>query len=179
MKLELFASYELDRCYAIAPLTYQGKKHILVAAEKVNDCILFDEDGNKEDVIWHGPGGTMSMIQVPGTDGWFLATHQFYSPNDGANAHIVLVRPSDDGWKIQTIKDLPFCHRFSIVTRGGVNYIIGNIVEFYYEDGEYKTNILAEDVGSANIYPYEKDGQLRLVSTNREISQIAFYNIQK
>lgn len=346
MKLELLASYELDRCYAIAPLTYQGKKHILVAAEKVNDCILFDEDGNKEDVIWHGPGGTMSMIQVPGTDGWFLATHQFYSPNDGANAHIVLVRPSEDGWKIQTIKDLPFCHRFSIVTRGGVNYLIGctikssheykddwrdpgkifvgelpddlenynedhqvpmtilkegllknhgyftintpegdyslvgcengvfrvtppdakggewkveqlttdpasdmaladfngdgvdemitispfhgehvaiydikdgkyekvwdcpflmefshsiwardffgrqeaiighrkgkrNIVEFYYEDGEYKTNILAEDVGSANIYPYEKDGEIRLVSTNREISQIAFYKVLK
>ncbi len=346
MKLNLRAETELDRCYAIAPLSYQGKEHILVAAEKVNQCILFDTDGNKEDVIWEAPGGTMSMIQVPGKDGWFLATHEFYSPNDGANAHIVLVRPADGEWKVQTIKELPFCHRFSIISRGGVNYLIGctikdqhkykndwrfpgkiwvgelpedienyteehqvpmtcirdgllqnhgyftihtddgdysligtangifratppaerggewevkqltsepasdmalgdfdgdgqqemitispfhgdtisvfkmdedgdydkvwecpfkmefshsiwarnffgrdeaiigarkggrDIVEFYFEDGEYKTNILMHDVGSANIYPYEVDGQMRLVSTNREINQIAFYDVE-
>ena len=53
MKLNLLNSYELDRCYSIAPLHYQGKDHILVAAEKVNKCILFDLDG-RNDV--HGPG---------------------------------------------------------------------------------------------------------------------------
>ncbi|MEE3419729.1 MAG: hypothetical protein VZR02_01295 [Lachnospiraceae bacterium] len=348
MKVNLMAEYELDRCYSIAPLTWQGKKHILVAAEKVNKCILFDTKGNPEDVIWEAPGGTMSMIQVPGSDGWFLATHEFYSPNDGAKAHIVLVRPVDGKWVIQTIKDLPFCHRFSVVTRGGVNYLIGctikskhkykndwrfpgaiwvgelpsdlenynedhqvpmtcikdgllknhgyftihteegdyslvgtengvfrvtppdtkggdwkveqltaepasdmaladfdgdgqdemitiapfhgdsiavykkdadgdydkvwdcpfkmefshsiwarsfygqekaiigarkggrDLVEFYYENGEYKTNILAHDVGSANIYPFDReDGGITLVSTNREINQIAFYDLVK
>ena len=79
MKLNLLNSYELDRCYSIAPLHYQGKDHILVAAEKVNKCILFDLDGNPEETVWEEPGGTMSMVQVPGTDGWFLATHQFYT----------------------------------------------------------------------------------------------------
>jgi len=66
MKLHLDKEYELDRCYSIAPLTYQGKNHILVAAEKVNKCLLFDTEGNLEDVVWDGPGGTMSMVQVPG-----------------------------------------------------------------------------------------------------------------
>lgn len=347
MKLKLTAEKELDRCYSIAPLKYGGRDHILVAAEKVNKCYLFDTDGKLEDTIWDEPGGTMSMIQVPDSDGWFLATHQFYSPNDGDRAHIVLVRPGDGSWKIQTVKELPFCHRFSIVSRGGVHYLIGctikskmkykndwrfpggiyagelpidienynedhqipmtcikdgllknhgyftihtpegdyslvgtdngifrvtpperrggewtieqlttdpasdmaladfdgdgqeemitiapfhgdhvavykkdadgdydkvwdcpfemgmshsiwarnffgreeaiigcrkggrDIVEFYWENGEYKTNILAHDVGSANIYPFEKDGKMRLVSTNREINQIAFYDIEK
>lgn len=347
MKLILTADKELERCYSIAPLTYQGKDHILVAAEKVNKCYLFDTDGNLEDTIWEAPGGTMSMIQVPGSDGWFLATHEFYSPNDGDKAHIVLVRPENGGWNIQTVLELPFCHRFSIVKRGGVNYLIGctikskmkykedwrfpggiyvgelpedienynidhqipmtcikdgllknhgyytrrsengdyslvgtengvfevmppeqrggewkirqlttdptsdmaladfdgdgqlemitiapfhgdqvsiykmdkdgdyekvwdcpfkmgmshsiwtrdffgrdeaiigcrkggrDIVEFYWEDGAFKTDILVHDVGSANIFPFDKDGKTRLVSTNREINQIAFYDVVK
>ncbi len=347
MKLEKIASYELDRCYSIAPLKYQGKNHILVAAEKVNKCILFDTNGKEEDVVWDGPGGTMSMIQVPGHDGWFLATHKFYSPNDSAEAKIVLVRPIDGKWQVQTIKELPFTHRFSIVTRGGVNYLIActiksaheykddwrtpgkiyvgelpddienynedhqvemtvlkdgllknhgyftintpegdyslvgteygvyrctppdkkggewtceqlisdpasdmalcdfdndgedemitispfhgdqvsvyklkngkyekiwdcpfktemahsiwarsvygkniaiighrkgesrDLIEFYCENGEYKTNVLAKDVGSANVYPFDEDGKVKLVSTNREINEIAFYNINE
>ena len=28
---------ELEKCYSIAPLTYQGEQHILVAAEKRTD----------------------------------------------------------------------------------------------------------------------------------------------
>jgi len=344
MKLHLDKEYELDRCYSIAPLTYQGKNHILVAAEKVNKCLLFDTEGNLEDVVWDGPGGTMSMVQVPGKDGWFLATHKFYSPNDSAEAKIVLVRPVEGKWVVTTVKDLPFTHRFQLVQRDGQYYLIActikskhefkddwnhpgkvyvcklpddlenynedhqlemealiegltknhgycnqkendytyaligsesgvhkvvppvkggewtvtklideptsdmfladfdndgkeemitispfhgddvhiyhlndgkyekvwscpfkmemshsiwardfygkdeaiigyrkgerDIVEFYYQDGEYKTNILMHDVGSANIYPFEENGKIKLVSTNRETNQIAFYTVE-
>lgn len=346
MLLEKKAAYELDRCYAIAPLTYQGKRHVLVAAEKVNKCLLFDLDGNVEDVIWEEPGGTMSMVQVPGSDGWFLATHRFYSPNDSADARIVLVRPEGGKWSVACVKELPFCHRFSIIERGGVHYLIActiksaheykddwrfpgaiyvgelpedleeygpdnqipmtclkdgllknhgyftintpegdyslvgtengcfkvtppdekggewtveqltdaptsdmaladfdgdgkeemititpfhgdqieiwrpdgegkyrkvwdcpfktemahsiwardfygqqaaiighrkgkrDLLAFYYEDGEYKTKVLDADVGSANVYPYEDGDKIKLVSTNREINEIAFYEVK-
>ena len=30
---------------------------MLVAAEKVNQCRLYDLEGNQEEVIWEGPGG--------------------------------------------------------------------------------------------------------------------------
>ena len=97
---------------------------MLVAAEKVNQCRLYDLDGNLEDVIWEGPGGTMSMVQVPGSDGEFLATHKFYSPNDSKEAKIILASPSEDGWKVKTLANLPFVHRFDVISRNGINYVI-------------------------------------------------------
>lgn len=115
----------LEKCYSIAPLTYQGKQHILVAAEKYERCILFDAEGNEEATVWEpGVGGVMTMVQVPGTDGQFLATHKFYSPNDSKEARIVVATPvADMKWEVKTLCDLPFVHRFDIV-KGGENYYL-------------------------------------------------------
>ena len=95
MKIRKIKTHELEKCYSICPLTYHGSEHMLVAAEKVNKCLLFDLDGNLEETVWEGPGGTMTMVQLPGSDGQFLATHKFYSPNDSKEAKIVLATPAE------------------------------------------------------------------------------------
>ena len=67
----------------------------------------------------------MTMVQIPGSNGEFLATHKFYSPNDSKEAKIILASPKGkNDWAVKTIADLPFVHRFDILTRGGVNYIV-------------------------------------------------------
>ena len=45
MKFEKKVISDLNKCYAISDLTFQGEHCFLVAAEKDDPCYLFSEDG--------------------------------------------------------------------------------------------------------------------------------------
>ena len=115
---------KLNKCYAISKLNFRGQSCFLVAAEKKDPCYLFSEDGEILDTVWTEPGGVMTMTPIPGRDDAFLATHQFFSPNDSANARIVIAEHDGEKWNIRTLVDAPFVHRFGILNRNGVNYLL-------------------------------------------------------
>ena len=123
MKVEKKKIADLTLCYCVTPLRYKGEEHFLVASEKAYACLLFDKYGNQVDKIWDEPGGTMSAVHVPGTDGAFLATHRMYSPDENKEATIVLCWPEDGRWKVRTLAKLPGVHRFDILSRNGVHYL--------------------------------------------------------
>ena len=125
MKVKKTVLAKLNKCYAIAPLDYRGRHCFVVAAEKEDPCCLFDSEGALKDTLWTGPGGVMTMVQVPGTDGQLIATAKFYSPDESLDAELVVVTPEGGGrWEMHCLTPIPHVHRFDILTRAGVNWLI-------------------------------------------------------
>ena len=133
MRIEKKKISDLTLCYWVTTLQHQGRRHLLVASEKAYSCLLFDETGNLVDEVWKGPGGTMTAVQLPGVESAFLATHRMYSPNDCKQASIVLCFYEEGTWKIRTLLELPGVHRFDILRRGGVNWLIACTIKSDYE----------------------------------------------
>ena len=113
----------LEKCYARGIFHYDGVDHVAVAAEKKDPCYTFDLQGRQCDTLWEGPGGVMTVTQVPGQP-IVMATEKFYSPNDSAEGKIVYYRKADGRWQRELLCELPFVHRFGILKRGGACYLI-------------------------------------------------------
>ena len=54
-----------------------------------------------------------------------------------------------------------------------------DLMVFTYDQQEktYKMDYIDRDCGSANVYHFQKDGYDKLISTNREINEVALYTI--
>lgn len=109
----------LEKCYIAAPFN----NGFLVASEKQFPCYRFDGEGRFTETVWEQPGGAMSLVQVPGMDDCFLATHRFYSPNDSKQASIVLCKKVNNAWNIKTLALLPHVHRIDVFENNGVLYL--------------------------------------------------------
>ncbi len=157
----------LEKCYAVTRLNWRGQKCLLVAAEKHDPCYLLGEDGTQLSMVWEGPGGVMTMAPLPGKEGAFLATQQFYSPNDAKDAGLVLAEDTGTGWRVERICDLPFVHRFAVLPRNGVNYIIACTLKSGHEykndwrfPGKVWAGVLPEEPEKLKLAPI-REGLLR------------------
>ena len=139
MKVEKKVISDLTLCYWVTTLDIDGELYFLAASEKAYPCLLFDKYGKQVDEVWKEPGGTMTAVQVPGSKGAFLATHRMYSPDDNREASIVLAYPTGGAWKVKNICHLQGVHRFDILRRNGVNYLIAcTIKSDYAYEGDWR-----------------------------------------
>ncbi len=127
MKLEKRFLTELNRCYSATCLLVDKEPRILVATEGEGRCLAWSgTDFTEQHTVWEGPGGTMSMVPIAGTNGEFLAVQEFFRMFQWEEAKIVHVRPLvNHSYAVSDVLHLPYIHRFDLLTVGNRNYFIG------------------------------------------------------
>lgn len=105
----------LDSCYAVSRICLEDYDYLLVASETENACFAYDLNHNLEKtVVWDSVGGTMSIIQIPGTMD-FLATQRFYPGFNAKECRIVYGKFTQGEWVIQPVMNFPYLHRFDLI----------------------------------------------------------------
>jgi hypothetical protein len=169
MKIEKKVLTSMNRCYAVGITTVNNKQKLLFATEGEGPCYTYSLPEFKQGTVWEGPGGTMSVVPIPGKNGDFLAVQNFFPTFQSEKATIVWARPnSDQSWKVKTILDLPYIHRFDILTAGGINYFIGATLctskqskEDWSDPGKIYVGVIPEDLNEKIELTIIKEGMTK------------------
>ena len=117
---------EQDHCYAVAVMEADGAPHAFFAAENRGGCFAWDCDTlTRRKAVWEQPGGTMSIVPIPGRPGEFLAVQKFFRLYDWEEACLVWARPDGLGYQVKELFTLPYLHRFDLLQRDGRTWFIG------------------------------------------------------
>lgn len=154
MNIEKKFLTNLERCYATSYTVVDDELRILLATEGHGACYQYTGEDFSQSTVWDGPGGTMSIVPIPGKNGDFLAVQNFFPTFQSENATIVWGTPKADGeWEIKTVLSLPYVHRFDIISSGGINYFIGATLcttkqfkDDWSDPGKIFVGILPEDL---------------------------------
>ena len=103
--------------------------------------------------------------------------------------HIYFYKKIDGAYKkVYTYDTADFAHAiYGGTLLGKPAVIIGhrkgerNLLLFTWEQekGQYQVEILDQDCGPANVFKYERGTEEVLISTNREIDEVAMYTFEK
>ncbi len=124
MRFEKRITVELPLCYAAGAVTVGGTVRLLFAPDGPGPCYAVDPVTGDRETVWSGPGGTMSLVPLPGTDGDLLAVQGFFPDFKAEGAGIVRVRRGTGGWTVEPFLELPFVHRFGLIEGSGTRYLV-------------------------------------------------------
>jgi hypothetical protein len=127
MNIEKRFLASLNRCYSASHIVVDGETRILLATEGEGACLAWaGPDYDRSQVVWDGPGGTMSIVPIAGTNGEFLAVQKFFKMFQWEEAKVVHVRPLPAGrYEVSDVLHLPYIHRFDLLSVAGRQYFIG------------------------------------------------------
>ena len=127
MKIEKKILDEIDRCYCASHVTVDGELKVLLASEEIDGpCYSYSgENFEKKETVWEKAGGTMSIIEIPHTNGEFLAVQNFFPGFNSLNSKIVWGKYEDGRWVIKDFLKLPYVHRFDLLESEGKLFFIG------------------------------------------------------
>lgn len=112
----------IERCYCTSTLTIDGKLWLVLSGEAIGGpCYAYAcEEGFRKEIVWESAGGTMSIVQIPDTNGEFVAVQNFFPGFNSADAKLVKGRRLSNGtWHVEDLVSLPYVHRFDMFSIGG------------------------------------------------------------
>lgn len=175
MKIEKKVLGSLDKVYAVSPVIVCGETRLLYATEGAGACYQYRGDDYTQSAVWDNPGGTMTIVPIPGKGGDFLAVQNFFPTFQGQKATIAWVSPRADGrWDVTTILALPFVHRMDVISVNGVNHFIAATIcsskqsrDDWSDPGKVWVGILPNDPIAKMDIRILKDGLVRNHGYNR------------
>lgn len=127
MNIEKKVLDEIYRCYCASHVIVDGILKIVLASEEVDGpCYAYSgENFEHKEIIWEKGGGTMSFVEIPKTNGEFLAVRNFFPGFNAKDAKIVWGRYKEGRWEVKDFLKLPYVHRFDILESEDKLYFIG------------------------------------------------------
>lgn len=112
-----------------------GNKLYVVAGSE-NESPSYIQEFNKTEttLISSAPGGTMSLIPVPGSTNHLVSVMGLFPPFIGFDAGIFLHTLKEGKWSTRNVIHLPFAHRCEFLSVNGVNHL------FVASCSKYKAN---------------------------------------
>ena len=107
----------MPKAYAIGMFEGEDARSFVIGVEKDGPIRRFALDGTPMETVTEGPGGVMTITQVPDRKDQLLATSEFFSPNYGGDTAGIVsyTRAADGTWSTHRICDLPYVHRFGVL----------------------------------------------------------------
>jgi hypothetical protein len=113
----------LECVYTANVFSFDGHLQVAAGSEREFPSHLINLDTQTVTKIASGPGGTMSLVPVPGSKDHLVSVMGLFPPFISNGAGIYLHSKSEGNWSAGKVLELPFAHRCEFQTIGNVNYL--------------------------------------------------------
>jgi len=128
--------FELPTVYTVDVFMYNHSLYIGAGPEKDGVVKLYNLENGSMENIEPVPGGTMSLMPIPGEEDTLISVMGLFPPFIGFEAGIYLHKKKQGSWQTKRVLHIPFAHRCDILTINSVNYLFSANVSKYKKNAE-------------------------------------------
>ncbi|NBI89384.1 hypothetical protein D3Z45_01990 [Lachnospiraceae bacterium] len=119
---------KINKCYSVNALTMGEESKLIFAGEGDGSLNIYSgEKYENKEVVWAESeklGGTMTICGVEDMEGCFFASTGFFTMIQSEASAIYLVRHLNGEYRREKVCDIPYLHRFDVLTVEGYRYLI-------------------------------------------------------
>jgi hypothetical protein len=161
MKKQIIDS--ISKCYSVNAMTIGGRTYLIYAGEGDGSLSLYYGAKYENKIpVWSETeklGGTMTVCTVDDKEGYFFASTGFFTMIESETSAIYLVRYQNEKFVKTKVCDIPYLHRFDVLTLGKHRYLIACTLHSGKKDKDDWSNpgkVLAAEI------PYNLDGDVEV-----------------